>query len=100
RHHVPFTNDGAWKQTAVTIYYANVVIEGIEGKKNRNSELDNILGQAYFLRAKSWLNCAFIYSLAYNSKTANTDLGIHLRKNSNFNEVTVRSSVAETYQAI
>lgn len=63
-------------------------------------EWNNTKGHALFLRAKTFLDLASIFSLAYDSATAATDLGIVLRLDPDFNKVSVRASVQQTYDRI
>jgi len=85
------------------IYRANTVLEGIS-KISRSIEnartWDNIKGQALYLRGKNYYMTAQVWTLAYDRSTSNKDLGMPLRLNTNFNEVSVRSSNEETYLQI
>lgn len=86
-----------------TIYYANSVLEGLE-KIERNEynrrEYDNIKGEALYYRGTSFLHAAFIWALAYDESTASSDLGLPLRITSDFNQVSVRASLQDTYNHI
>ena len=75
-------------------YLAEIPRNGID------YEWNNTKGHALFLRAKTFLDLASIFSLAYDSSTASTDLGIVLRLDPDFNKVSVRSSVQQTYDRI
>jgi starch-binding outer membrane protein, SusD/RagB family len=88
-----------WNYLYRTIYIANTVIEYGE-KPGAKEENDNILGQAYFWRGFSFQKAAFIWCLAYDEASAGTDPGIPLRLHADFNEVSVRGSVADTYGQI
>ena len=92
-----------WGRTYDNIFDANTILEQL-GKLTRDEnnavDWDNIRGQALFLRARSFLQLAIVFSLAYDKSTANTDLGLPLRLEPDFNKVSVRSSVQETYNRI
>lgn len=88
-----------WSYLYRTIYIANTVIEYGE-KLNVKEETNNVLGQAYFWRGFSFQKAAFIWCLAYDEATAGNDLGIPLHLKADFNEVSVRGSVADTYRQI
>lgn len=92
-----------WLQNYSVIYYANTVLERIgdipRTSKNQ-TDLDNIKGQALFFRAKAYLQTAFSFCLSYDENTADKDLGLPIRRNTNFNEISVRSSVRQTYDQI
>jgi starch-binding outer membrane protein, SusD/RagB family len=92
-----------WSGLYQCVYRSNIILENIENVTPTSSTLDewnNIKGQAYFLRGKSFLLTANIWSVAYDSTTANNDLGIPLRLNSIFSIPSVRSSNQETYSQI
>lgn len=92
-----------WYNTYTPLYRFNTVLTGIDevsvSDKNR-MEKNNLKGQAYFLRARSFLNALLIWAKAYNPQTASTDLGIPLRLNTDFNETSVRATVATSYSRI
>lgn len=92
-----------WSSIYDNVYLANIVLDNIHRvskDKNNESEWNNLKGQALFLRAKSFLQVAFVWSLAYDARTSSSDFGIPLRLNSDFNIVSNRSSVEETYRQI
>lgn len=100
----PYTNlANDWTQTYNNVYIANTVLDNIstvERSASNAAAWDNVKGQALFLRAYSFYRAAGIWSLAYDNSTASQDLGIPLRLNSNFNERSTRSTVAQTYGQI
>lgn len=92
-----------WSYSYDNVYRANVVLDNLPGMARtteNQADWDNVKGQALFLRAKSFLQVAWIWSLAYDSVTAATDLGIPLRLTADFNIATTRSSVQHTYDQI
>lgn len=95
------TND--WFRTFRPVYFSNTVLENIPGvpvtQFNRD-EWNNVKGQALFYRAKAFLQASFIWTVAYDENSASSELGLPLRLNSNFNEVSVRSNLKETYGQI
>lgn len=93
------TND--WANCYKIIYTANTVLENIEIiAKNKVDDWNNVKGQACFFRANAYLQAAFIWCLAYDEQSADIDLGLPLRLNTNFNELSTRASVKETYRQI
>ena len=92
-----------WFATYRIVYYANIVLEhipSIERSPTNSLEWDNVKGQALFLRAKSFLNIANIWSSAYDEHTSTVDLGIPLRLTADFNVPSERASMANTYSQI
>lgn len=92
-----------WYRVYRAIFYANIVLESLEdiniheGNKQR---WRNIKGQALTFRASSFLDAVQVWSLAYDSATAEVDKGIPLRLHSDFNIVSTRGSLQETYNQI
>lgn len=96
-----FEND--WSLSYKAIYNTNLSIEGLNkiNKTTHNTESwNNVMGSALFFRSYHFLNLAWTYAKAYNPATENTDLGIVIRDNADFNAPSVRSSVKATYSRI
>jgi starch-binding outer membrane protein, SusD/RagB family len=95
----PYPNQ--WSYAYDKIYITNVVLDNlknIERTESNQKDWDNIKGQALCFRAKTFLDIAIVWSLAYD-KTGN-DLGIPLRLTSDFNEASQRPSVKQTYDQV
>lgn len=60
----------------------------------------NVKGSALFYRAYNFLNLCWNHAKSYDAATASTDLGIVLRRSTNINELSVRSTVEECYSMI
>ncbi|GEP97782.1 RagB/SusD family nutrient uptake outer membrane protein [Chitinophaga cymbidii] len=94
------TKIDAWTSPYIVIYYANLVLQGLEQTEDgSSSERDNARGQALFFRAFAFYQLAQIYCKPY-SESAQTDLGIPLRITPNVEEKIARSTVSETYARI
>lgn len=92
-----------WLDVYRNVYAANTVlekIEEIEYETKDNKKWNDIKGQAFFLRARSFLSIASIWTSAYDSKSAKETLGIPLRMDPDFNKPSKRSSLEETYSVI
>lgn len=92
-----------WLNVYRNVYKANTVLEKLIEieRNNKNKDLwDDIKGQAYFLRARSFLSVANIWALAYDPNNAKEKLGIPLRLESDFNIQSKRSTLQETYSKI
>lgn len=97
------TNSIDWSVFSTAVYHSNSVLEGlksIDRIETNAKEYDHIKGQALFFRAKNILGATFVWCLAYDETTASADLGLPLRQNTDFNEVSVRSSLQETYDQV
>lgn len=100
----PYTNlPNDWNSVYNNIYIANNVLANIDNV-NRTpinaAALDDIKGQALFLRAYNFYKAVTIWSLAYDHASSATDAGIPLRLNVNFNERSTRANVEQSYQQI
>ncbi|SEM08133.1 Starch-binding associating with outer membrane [bacterium A37T11] len=97
-------NDGNdWSFAYDHVYIANTILENIEKISVDNSDIStyqNIKGQAYYLRAWSLLEAAWIWCQAFDSSTAASNLGLPLRLTTDFNVKSVRSTLQETYNQI
>lgn len=85
------------------IFYCNIVLEGtaaIDFSENNRAALNNIIGSAYYFRADGFYDLAQVFCKPFNIASADNDLGIPLRLNSDPNEPSVRASVSETYSQI
>lgn len=93
----------AWVVLYSQIYKANIVLDNlkiIKRTQNNQAVWDNVKGQALFIRAKCFLQAAFIWANAYSEKSAQSDLSIPLRLDANFNTPSIRSNVQQTYSQI
>lgn len=92
-----------WARLYKTIFTTNLVLEEV-GRVFRNDDArtkyENVIGQAYFWRGYSYLEGVGIWCIAYDPLSATNDLGLPLRKSTNYNEKSVRSSLRETYDLI
>lgn len=91
--------DGGYRQ----ILYANIALEGVtkvERTVANAREWDDLKGNAFFFRAKAYLQLAQLFAPPFRDATAATDLGLPLRLDSDPNPVSFRSTVADTYSRI
>lgn len=97
------TNPNDWSASYNPVYYANIATEVLQNIQPNNTEQEawnEAYGGAAFFRAKHLFTVATIWSKAYMVNTAGQELGIPLRPNSNFNETSVRPSLAATFDYI
>jgi len=59
-----------------TIFYANHVIENAESIEGNKSEIDQLVGEAYALRALQYFELVNLYAKPYNTISAATDTGV------------------------
>jgi starch-binding outer membrane protein, SusD/RagB family len=92
-----------WNTPNASVFYANSVITGLKGFKvspTDQQEYNNILGQAYFVRAFNFFDLVKNFAPPYDDATAATDLGIPLKLSPNVNTLVQRSTVQQSYAQI
>lgn len=87
-----------------TVYKANLVLDNVSKVATPDSSgrksLNEVRGSALFLRGKSFWDIAQVWGRSYNKVTQDQDLGIPLRLSSDFNIVSTRATVRDTYNRI
>jgi len=92
-----------WNAPYTSAFYANSAISGLNSLKVSpadRSQYNNIMGQAYFIRAFAFFDLVKNFSPPYDQTTAATDLGIPLKLSPNVDQRLPRSSVQQTYDQI
>lgn len=91
-----------WFLNYRVVYRANTVINALEKPQNFDDPAvaKNIIGQAYFYRAKAFLQTLYVWSNAYDKELSKSELGIPLRLNTDFNEPSKRETVELGYQQV
>lgn len=82
---------------------ANVILDNIENisrNQPNTEEINKIKGSALFFRSFYFYALAQLFAQPYQKSTANSDLGIALRLDADFNKVSTRSTVSQTYEQI
>ncbi|MCR5333913.1 MAG: RagB/SusD family nutrient uptake outer membrane protein [Bacteroidaceae bacterium] len=88
-------NSHLWWIAYKVIYNANSLIEGF--KEGQSAQCDQLIGEAYFLRALMHLNMVTLFAKPYVLGTDN--MGVPLRISTNTDE-TKRATVGEVYDQI
>lgn len=92
-----------WGRYYSIIYSCNTVLDALEKISRTPSngiKYDQIKGRALFLRAQKLFQASLIWCNVYDSGTASQQLGMPIRLDTDFNKVSVRSSLEETYRQI
>ncbi|MCS3795955.1 RagB/SusD family nutrient uptake outer membrane protein [Niastella sp. OAS944] len=91
-----------WTQQYSLILTANTVLDNVDriNEKSASPKAAEIKGFALFLRSFSFFQLAQLFAPQYDAATADTDLGIVLRLEADFNIPSVRSTVQQTYDQI
>lgn len=94
---------GDWNTPYKQVFYANVVLEGVEKISPATFEQEawnNLKGSALFYRAYAFYNLVQTFAKPYAKTTAGNDLGIPLRLNSDVKQKSARASVQQCYDQI
>lgn len=95
------TDDPNWNFVYRTVFYSNIVLDGIddveEGK--HTPDWNNAKGSALYYRGEAFFNVSQVYTRPY-SLTFPDYAGIPLRLTSDPNGVSVRANLQDTYQQI
>lgn len=97
------SNDNDWYYSYQRIFKSNAVLDELPKLKDEvatTAEWNNVKGSAYFFRAFNFYELAQIYAPQYSVHSAPQNLGIPLRLKSDIEDISVRSTVQETYDRI
>lgn len=102
--------DGSGHRTAATnsmwgnlyndILVANYIIEQASDATGTESARNQIIGEAYFVRGRAYLELISIYAEPYDAATADATQGVPLRYGTGVTNDYARSSVAAVYSQI
>lgn len=95
---------GDWNFPYQQVFYANVVLDGINKVALTNSNAERwkaIKGAALFIRAYAFYNLAQVFAPLYDNEIVDVaDLGIPLRLTPNVDVPSTRSTIKQTYNQI
>jgi len=92
-----------WGADYNVIYNANYCLDQLNFIHKTSGNLDewsNVKGAALFYRGYYYLGLIWDYGKAYDEDSSNTDLGIVLRKSSDFNIPSARATVMASYNQV
>src|SRR5690606_14995888 len=98
-----YNHPNDWSYNYAPVYNANYCLDmlaNIDRNSANKESWDNINGSAHFYRAYYFLMLAWTFAHSYDETAAVTDMGIVLRKTSDFNSPSHRASVKATYDQI
>lgn len=88
-----------WSELYNDILVANYIIERAEDAEGTQSQRDYLIGEAYFLRARSYLELVNIYAPVYDSANKNA-MGVPLRLGTGVVNDYERNSLSDVYAQI
>ena len=83
-----------------TIFFANVIINDANGKLEASADKDQLIGEAYALRAYAYFDLLNLFAKPYNAATAATDKGVPLALKIDLEQAYVPESTARIYEQI
>lgn len=92
-----------WGKLYNDVLVANYIIERAEDIVDADLVIGrklHLLGEAYFLRARAYLELVNIYATPYDAATAATTLGVPLRSGTGITNNYKRNTIAEVYAQI
>lgn len=99
---LPYTDVTQWQRPYKTVYIANQAIE-VSAKFNNNEKsllYKRVIGGAHFFRAFALHSLVELHCSAYSNATAKTEFGIPIHRTAGVDEVSVRSSLEDSYMQI
>lgn len=82
------------------IFYTNVIINEASGKLEASAEKDQLIGEAYALRALAYFDLVNLFGKQYNAATASSDRGVPLALKIDLEQAYVPESIAVIYAQI
>lgn len=93
-------NPAVWGSSYRCIYFANVIINGVESASDGTPQMKNsVLSEALVTRSACYLDLVTVFAKAYNPETAATDPGLPLQNSINVTDkAPARSTLKETFE--
>ncbi len=92
-----------WAYTYDNVYRSNIVlslVDEINAKLPNATLYRQVKGSALFVRGRSYWNALQVWAKAYDAATADTDPGVPLRLDPDFNIATRRASIEACYSQV
>lgn len=95
------TAEFGWSNYYSAIYYSNAIIDKKDEIKNgTQSEINQLVGEAYLMRANQHFNLANLYGQPYTKDGATSSKAIPLKLNLDLEEVTSRNTLKDVFASI
>ncbi|HEX8014118.1 MAG TPA: RagB/SusD family nutrient uptake outer membrane protein [Flavobacterium sp.] len=94
------TRDFQYQELYNVIFYTNVVINEASGKVAASEERNQLIGEAYALRAMAYFDLINLFGKPYNAATAASDKGVPLALEIDLEQAFVPKSVEVIYNQI
>lgn len=94
------TTEFPYERSYNTIFYTNVIINEASKKLAASPERDQLIGEAYALRAMSYFDLVNLYGKPYDATTASTDKAVPLALEIDLEQAFIPESVAAIYNQV
>lgn len=94
------TTDFPYESLYNTIFYANVIINEASKKLGESPERNQLIGEAYALRAMAYFDLVNLYGKSYDATTANTDKSVPLALEIDLEQAFIPETVATVYSQV
>lgn len=93
-------SSGDWNRPYLAIFYANVVLEGLEKLNDEEVtqyDLNRMKGSALFFRAAAYFHLSQLFVPPYSEDIKKLQLGVPIRGTGGVNNIAPRSTIDHTY---
>jgi hypothetical protein len=94
------TTDFPYESLYNTIFYANVIINEASKKLGESPERNQLIGEAYALRAMAYFDLVNLYGKSYDATTASTDKAVPLALEIDLEQAFIPETVATVYNQV
>lgn len=94
------TTDFPYESLYNTIFYANVIINEANKKLGESPERNQLIGEAFALRAMAYFDLVNLYGKPYDATTASTDKAVPLALEIDLEQAFIPESVAAIYNQV
>ncbi|PCI06294.1 MAG: RagB/SusD family nutrient uptake outer membrane protein [Flavobacteriaceae bacterium] len=96
----PFVRSFAYAGFYNTVFYTNHVIDNKDIMTGEQEEIDQLVGEAYALRALQYFELVNLYAVPYNKATATTDIGVPITTHYDSDKTYPKQTVQVVYDLI
>ncbi|PCH76479.1 MAG: RagB/SusD family nutrient uptake outer membrane protein [Flavobacteriaceae bacterium] len=96
----PLVRSFAYASFYNTIFYANHVIDNKDIMTGEQEEIDQLVGEAYALRALQYFELVNLYAVPYHKTTATTDVGVPITTHYDSDKTYTKQTVQTVYDLI
>lgn len=96
----PLVRSFAFASFYNTIFYANHVIDNKDTMTGEQEVIDQLVGEAYAMRALQYFELVNLYAVPYNKTTATTDVGVPITTHYDADKTYPKQTVQAVYDLI